>query len=200
MRKGIIIVTLAVFLIGFTWSVKQKEQQMENGEMVIVALAPRDPRALLLGDYMALNFAINSDIDKALSEKYLDGKNARWRTQDSSIRKKLPRDGIVVVRLDANSLAEFVRLEDNQNPGSLAANERRVYFRVHGGSAKIAADSFFFQEGFAEAFEEGRFGELRVDADGKNLLVHLLDKNMKRIQPENTPVKENAASEDNSTQ
>ncbi len=187
MRKGILIGTLAVFLLGFAWSVQQKEQQMENGVMVIVSLAPRDPRALLLGDYMALNFVINSDIDRALSAKYLNGEDARWGRSHGQNREQLPRDGVAIVRLDANSVASFVRLDDDNASSTLGADERRVYFRVRDGRAKIAAESFFFQEGFAEAFEKARFGELRVDASGKNLLVHLLDADLKRIEPENNP-------------
>lgn len=211
MRKGILIGALAVFLIGFAWSVRQKEQLIENGARVIVALAPSDPRALLLGDYMELNYAINSDIEQALRERYSNGKNPRWPGRGSPESQTPPRDGIAVVRLDASSVATFVRLDDDKSgisssspnspnssgppgssgspasPGVLAADERRVYFRVRDNRARIAAGSFFFQEGFAQDFEKARFGELRVDADGKNLLIHLLDAGLQRIQPEKKP-------------
>ncbi|MCL2790265.1 MAG: GDYXXLXY domain-containing protein [Desulfobulbus sp.] len=187
MRKILVAVSLVVFLAGFAWSVCTKEEQIKSGETLIVRLAPRDPRAFLLGDYMALNYAMNREVDTALSDRYTAGENFRSIRRGSEESLKLPRDGVAVVRLDANKVASFVRLDDG---GSLGKDERCLYFRVRGFGAHIAASAFYFQEGAARDFDNAQYGELRVDADGKSLLVHLLDDKLARIQPQKVEAEE----------
>ena len=182
MRRILVAASLVVFLAGFAWSVFSKEEQLKNGETLIVRLAPRDPRAFLLGDYMALNYAMNREVDKALSDRYTGGENPRMIRRDREKSLKLPRDGVAVVRLDANRVASFVRLDDGS---PLGADERRLYFRVYARGASIAATRFYFQEGFAKDFDLAEYGELRVNAEGKSLLAHLLDGQLARIQPQN---------------
>jgi len=174
--------SLVVFLAGFAWSVLGKEEQLKNGERLVVRLAPRDPRAFLLGDYMALNYAINREVDKALFDCYTDGEDPRmtWSDRKKSL-KKLPKDGVAVVRLDADQAVSFVRLDDGSPLGN---DERRLHFRVSARGANIAASAFYFQEGFAEDFANAKYGELRVNAEGKSLLAHLLDDKLARIQPQ----------------
>ncbi len=48
----------------------------------------------------------------------------------------------------------------------------------------IGAESFFFQEGHGEVFEEARYGELRFDGKGGTLLVGLRDESLKTLGPE----------------
>jgi uncharacterized membrane-anchored protein len=172
MRNLFVAATLVLFLAGFAWSVCKKEGQIKNGETLIVRLVPRDPRAFLLGDYMALNYAMNREVDTALSARYADAKDPHGQ---------LPGDGIAVVRLDPDKVASFVRLDDGS---PLQDDERRLHFRVRGHKARIAAPAFYFQEGSAEDFDRAQYGELRVDADGASLLVHLLDDELARIQPQ----------------
>ena len=180
MRRILAAASLLVFLAGFAWSVATREEQINNGDTLVVRLAPRDPRAFLLGDYMALNYAMNSEVDTALSDRYTDGIKPRAARHDKEALLKLPRDGVAVVRLDDNKVASFVRLDDGS---PLENNEHRLYFRVRARGAKIASPAFYFQEGTAGDFERAQYGELRVDADGKSLLVHLLDDKLARIQP-----------------
>jgi uncharacterized membrane-anchored protein len=181
MRKTLVAASLALFLAGFAWSVSAKEEQITNGAALVVRLAPRDPRAFLLGDYMALNYAMNREVEKALFDRRTGGKNPRADRRRGEPRPELPRDGVAVVRLDANKVASFIRLDDG---GPLQEDERRLYFRVRKGDARIAASAFYFQEGYAKDFERAQYGELRVDAQGKSLLVHLLDDKLQRIQPQ----------------
>ena len=164
-RGTAVVASLLVFLAGFAWSVFTKEEQLKNGAACIVRLAPRDPRAFLLGDHMVLNYAMNREVDKALRERE---------------QRALPADGVAVVRLDANGVASFVRLDDG---GPLEDDERRLHFRVRRGEASVAARAFYFQEGTAKNFERAEYGELRVDAQGRSLLAHLLDGNLDRIRP-----------------
>jgi len=169
MRKIIVLAVIVLFLAGFAWSARTREEQLTNGDTVRVRLAPRDPRAFLLGDYMALNYALNREVDAALG-RHAGGQALRQQ----------PRDGVAVVRLDADRVASFVRLDDGQ---PLRENEHRLYFRVRERGAQIAASAFYFQEGYAADFDRAAYGELRVDAEGRSLLVRLLDDRLQWIQP-----------------
>ena len=181
MRKVIAFASILLFLAGFAWSVLTKEAQINKGDAMIVRLAPRDPRAFLLGDYMAVNYTMNRDVDNALFQRYTGGKNPNMTRRNSEESLKLPRDGIAVVRRDANNVASFVRLDDGS---PMRNDEQRLYFRVRDGGARIAASAFYFQEGYAKDFERARYGELRVNADGTSLLVHMLDDTLQRIRPQ----------------
>lgn len=180
MRKITVLATLGFFLLGFAWSVTAKEKQIGSGDIIIVRLAPRDPRAFLLGDYMALNYDLNQQVDKALYAKYSEGQNPRWNRGTSEETGYIPRDGVAIVCLDDAGIATFIRLDDGEN---LTPDEHRLYFRYRDGGAKVAASSYYFQEGYAKDFERAEYGELRVDKSGKSLLMYMLDKDMQRIQP-----------------
>lgn len=177
MRNLLVLATLALLLLGFNWSAFQKEQLMENGDIVLLELAPVDPRALLMGDYMTLDYRMNREVTRALLAA--QGEDRGMSSYER--RSRLPEDGVAIVRLDQNKVAALVRMDDG-NP--LAQDERRLFFRVRNGDAHLAASAYFFQEGYAKDYERARYGELRVEKSGKNLLVHMRDKDLKRIEPE----------------
>ena len=182
MRKLLVIISLALLLAGFNWSAFQKETLRENGDMVLLELAPVDPRALLMGDYMTLDYRMNREVNRALRDAQSNSSAeeplgmSRYDLMDS-----LPEDGTVIVRLDDNKVASFMRLDDGS---PLAQDEQRLFFRVRNGQVHLAASAYFFQEGYAKDYERARYGELRVEKNGKNLLVHMRDKDLKRIEPE----------------
>ena len=41
-----------------------KESLKANGETILLELAPRDPRSLLQGDYMALNYRLHNELNR----------------------------------------------------------------------------------------------------------------------------------------
>ncbi len=61
-RIVVIAATLLV-LIAVNGSILAKERIRSTGERIFLALAPVDPRSLMQGDYMALRFAIASQIE-----------------------------------------------------------------------------------------------------------------------------------------
>ena len=66
MRSAIALIACACMLGLVNWSVAQKERLLERGRIVLLELAPVDPRSLMQGDYMALQFAIARDTREAL--------------------------------------------------------------------------------------------------------------------------------------
>ncbi len=52
---------------------------------------------------------------------------------------------------------------------------QKLKYRIHNGRAEFGASSFLFQEGRRTHYEQARFGELKIDFEGRATLVNLLD-------------------------
>ena len=66
----LIIANLVLLLVYFNWSVYQKEQTLKEGQLVLLQLAPVDPRSLMQGDYMRLSY-------KEANSELTDGQEAK---------------------------------------------------------------------------------------------------------------------------
>lgn len=161
MRKGMLILAGIAILALANYAIVQKEQQLANGRVVLLELAPVDPRSLMQGDYMALRFKIAEDAF------------GRWG------RTEL-RDGRIVVGIDARGVAEFRRLDDGAR---LAPDEALLRYRVRERQVRFATNAFFFQEGHAKYYEPARYGEFRVSETGDLLLANLRGKDFDRLDP-----------------
>jgi uncharacterized membrane-anchored protein len=152
-RDVTVIIGLVLILALVNWQIAAKERVLRDGELMLLELAPVDPRSLMQGDYMRLDYAIARELYA----------HADW-----------PSDGKIIVANDEHGVARFVRRAE---PGAaLGAAEHLLRYRRRSGWIRIGTDAFFFQEGTADAYREARFGELRVDADGEGLLVGLRDR------------------------
>lgn len=143
---AILLVGLAI-LAGINFTVWRYEQAMASGEVVLLRLAPVDPRSLMQGDYMRLNYEIARQLASHKGDT-------------------------LVIRLDPHQVASWV--EDGK-PATLAPDERLLQVSRHNGQWRIGPDAYFFEEGTGEALEDARYGEFRLQADGKTLLVGLRD-------------------------
>jgi uncharacterized membrane-anchored protein len=152
MRSALIGIGLTLALAVPNWAIWGKEQLLDRGHVVLLELAPVDPRSLLEGDYMRLDYAVARAIQRPDT----------WS-----------HDGAIVVALDADSVASFVRPHDPAQP--LSPGERLLRYRKRGNRLRLATDAYFFQEGTARKYERARYGELRVDDDGSSVLVGLRD-------------------------
>ena len=158
---GVTLSALAILaLVNF--SIYQQEQQLANGDIVVFELTPVDPRSLMQGDYMALNYQITNQIDQA---------NDQANDQEN-------HDGLFIVTLPQHQLAQFEALYQGQ---TLQPNQHLIQYRVRSGRVKLASNAFFFEEGRAEEFAKAKYGEFRVNPAGKLLLSNMLDKDFKRI-------------------
>ena len=50
----IILINLILLLVYFNGSILSKEDLLKNGKLILLELAPVDPRSLMQGDYMSL--------------------------------------------------------------------------------------------------------------------------------------------------
>ncbi len=160
MKRNIILwgVALLVLLVvnGLAF---QKERLTATGQPIFLELAPVDPRSLIQGDYMRLRYAIS-----------------RQAQTNSG-----PLNGFIVIRLDKNNVAQYVRLYDSQT--TLAENERLLYYRQRDSEAWIGPESFLFQEGHAEYYENAKYAELRLSEAGDVVLVGLRGEDIEKLGP-----------------
>ena len=166
----IALLGLALVLVVMTRNIAKYENHLATGDTVLLALAPVDPRGFMQGDYMTLSYALERDVFAALNRD-----PGSYPTNE---------DGYVIVALDNNKVAQFMRLAANQ-PKGLATNEMAIHYRIRNGAMQLATNAFFFQEGHGEAFEAAEYGLFRVNDKGEPLLTNLVDDDFAVISPKN---------------
>lgn len=164
---------LALVLVAVNLLIVEKQRVLDDGRTVLLALRPVDPRSLIQGDYMELRY------QEALVPVDVPADAAAAET-----------DGRVVVALDADGVATFRRFDDGS---ALAADEQLLRYKRRAPLGLepdpedtelfIGAESFLFQEGHAEAYEEARYGILKVAPDGSSVLAGLADSERRPIRP-----------------
>ncbi|OZG75193.1 hypothetical protein BTA51_02060 [Hahella sp. CCB-MM4] len=159
-RIRILWATLLAILVLVNFLVFQKERILSTGSTVLLELAPRDPRSLLQGDYMSLRYRLARDIGRQL---------------DTSITQ----DGYAVVTLDQNQVAQLQRITTDFP--DLSQNEHALLFRVRGSLVKLASDAYFFEEGTGRELSDAKYGELKVNHQGKSVITGLRDSEFKPL-------------------
>lgn len=160
----LIALTVVASLGAANFAIWQKETLIARGQPVYVALAPVDPRSLMQGDFMRLEFRLPPD--------------AMDRSTSAGQRGVRP---YVVAQRDARNVATLLRVDGAGRP--LGADEFRIELAPRDGRWILVTDAWFFREGDAARWADARFGEFRVDADGKALLVGMADAQLRAIAP-----------------
>jgi uncharacterized membrane-anchored protein len=162
MRKAIAITAGLIVLGAVNWGIYARERLLAEGQVVLLELAPVDPRSLMQGDYMALRF------------KVVDGAFGRGRTRTEQ------DDGRLIVRVDSRNVGTYMRRDDGS---PLAAGEALLRYRVRNSEVKLATNAWFFQEGHARYYESARYGEFRVAPDGEAILTSLRGAKLEVLGP-----------------
>ncbi len=179
MRQAIFwLATVIVFSVPnvMIW---QKEKLRTNGTTVLLKLAPVDPRSLIQGDYMILDYAIARKLDYAIARKLAGKKRVRAKKKE-----KVPKDGHIVITLDKNRVGKFMRIHRGKQ--KLKKGELLFRYRFRKGRWRIGANAFFFQEGHAKYYNKARYGEYRVTPSGDSLLIGLRSPDFKIIKAPKT--------------
>jgi uncharacterized membrane-anchored protein len=153
----IVLLNCVLLLFFFNRSVLSKESLLKDGKLMLLELAPVDPRSLMQGDYMSLRYAI---------------------VQGIAVDSVFPR-GFVVVKLRSNGVAERIRIQENETP--LIPGECAIRYTSGSWSLKLGAESFFFQEGQSDKYANAKYGGLKADSNGETVLVGLFDEHLKQI-------------------
>lgn len=149
---------LLIVLFFFNGSIVKKETLLSDGQLLLLELAPVDPRSLIQGDYMRLNYGISSNQNV------------------DSISKR----GYCVVKLDSIGVAKKVRIQSAQTP--INTGEYLIEYTAGKWGINIGAESYFFQEGSSEKYEKAKYGGVKIDNAGNSLLIGLYDKDRQKIE------------------
>jgi uncharacterized membrane-anchored protein len=160
LRRLLILAGLVLVLAVANMFILERQRVVDSARLVLLELRPVDPRSLMQGDFMLLDFA---DAVTRLPEDMAP-----------------PEAGVAILRLDPAGIATLVRIDDGTPP---APDEIRLRFagRRSDGRFDFGTDAFFFQEGEADLYAAARYGMFRVDETGKSVLVGLADETTKPL-------------------
>ena len=126
-----------------------------NSTEILLKLAPVDPRSLLQGDYMALDYELTWEIRYKGDYKF------------------------VVVTVDDNRVATFNRL---QNDSTQNANELLLRYKRDGNKISLGAEHFFFDADSVEKYQQAEYGLIKVDDKGRCNLVGVCGNDKRLIE------------------
>lgn len=144
-RLAIAAAALAVLAVA-NIGIVQKENLIATGKPVFIALAPVDPRSLMQGDYMRLAYQLPFGTFLNINHPRILG--------------TVDQRGVFTMTAIADSRP--------QQPGEIVIRLSRAR-----GGWTVASDAWYFNEGEAARWSRAAYGEFRVDANGKALLVNL---------------------------
>ena len=139
----------------------RSEILLTTGAVVKLAITPLDPRSLLQGDYIALNYSISNPPEPVASQ-------LRESRDHSKVR--------VVINPDDSGVYIFNRLWSSGE--KLAEGELVINGKYSGwGPIRYGIESYFVPEGTGLAVQsKARFASVRVSADGDALLESLTER------------------------
>ena len=185
---------VGVFVIALLGAVNYKVQQFEDvlatGKPVVLKIAPVDPRSLMQGDYMVLNYAILSEFQQS---QFLSESNESLESNESidageanetiGIDESSPsgKKAYILVHLDKNHVATFCE-EQSEIPTDFKHCTPNVYLpiRYKDWLPELPSQDYFFAEGKGEHYAQAEYAEYRFK-DGILLLARLLDKDLKGL-------------------
>ncbi|MGE6754643.1 GDYXXLXY domain-containing protein [Rossellomorea sp. NPDC071047] len=162
-RLGILlIICLQAGWIGY--QVYSNETLLQNGESILLELQPVDPRSLLQGDYVELNYTISE-------------------LQEPSIEDYGPIT--IVLRKNTQGIHEYsgvYRFNENWNtpyekkPGDVLLNGKVTSYWDNTVQVVYGIEHFFIPEGTGLDVEgKVKFAEVKVSDKGDGILERLLD-------------------------
>ena len=184
---GVFVITL---LGAVNYKVQQFEDVLATGKPVVLKIAPVDPRSLMQGDYMVLNYAILSEFQQS---QFLPESNESLETSESidageanettGIDESSPsgKKAYILVHLDKNHVATFCE-KQSEIPTDFKHCTPNVYLpiRYKGWFPELPSQDYFFAEGKGEYYAQAEYAEYRFK-DGILLLARLLDKDLKGL-------------------
>ena len=173
---------VGVFLIALLGAVNYKVQQFEDvlatGKPVVLKIAPADPRSLMQGDYMVLNYAILSELQQSQFSSESNESNETTGIDELSPSGK---KAYILVHLDKNHVATLCEAQ-SEIPTDFKHCTPNVYLpiRYKGWLPELPSQDYFFAEGKGEYYAQSEYAEYRFK-DGILLLARLLDKDFKGL-------------------
>lgn len=176
MRKFFPLYLALLSIVLFGGLIVKHERHLKSSQTIFVELAPVDPRAMLQGDYMALNYQLHFQAASAGNGTALPMQELNHRSQVMSyVQLDTQR------RVIQTSFNPVVLNTQPQVSGRLILkNPRNTVDALY-----PAASSFMFAEGLEPCYGRARFAELKVKENGMALLANLVDRQLKPLNCKN---------------
>lgn len=164
MKKYFPVLFAVLSIVLFTIVIVSNEQHLKKSEAIYIELKPVDPRSLMQGDYMQLNY-----------ELYLP-ELANSNQQPDFIRNKAHI--LAYVKLDA-----MRRVSSTSFQPETGAVQKLILKNPHNYFEALypSTESFLFAEGLGECYENAKYAEFKVNDQGKAILAGLKNANLKDL-------------------
>ena len=153
-KKKILILNFILISIFFFFSI-YKEESYKKENTIILELAPKDPRSLMQGDYMTLNYQMRNEFNTA-NPSYYDSSKA-----------------FIMIEADDKGVSHYSGISPNLVKNSIKVKD--VY------TFDIGANSYFIKEGTSSHFDNAKYVKLYLLKSGKVRIYKLLDGNFKEL-------------------
>lgn len=163
---GLAVLSIMLFIA----MIVKHEHHLANSHPIFVDLIPVDPRSLIQGDYMTLNYELFfSPDDDTFDDETL--------SQDSHVLAWVVLDEQRKVVKTVLSQQDLVK---NETAYPLRLNNRTNYR----SGLYPATKSFMFAEGLGDCYQNARYAQFNVDSKGNPLLVDLVGDNLQSLNCE----------------
>lgn len=153
-----------LILLAVNWTIFAREKLLTEGRIVLLELAPVDPRSLMQGDYMALRFQVATDA--------FPNVNLNWRRGFMVEQKSdVPTDGHLLLNVDEHGVGHFQKIA--QTAEKVQSNQVLMRYRIRSNQVKFGTNAYFFEEGQADSYAKAKYGAFRVAPNGDMILTAL---------------------------
>ncbi|TJZ65009.1 GDYXXLXY domain-containing protein [Chitiniphilus eburneus] len=171
-----VILAVALTLAVPTALVARHERLLATGTPVLLPLRPVDPRSLMQGDYMALDYALLDAVARTVT------------AEGGPLRHVRHGDTLYAfLRVDAQGVGRLLRVGTAASLARPGEQVLRVRWSGHGpwrfsaGRAELPSHAYFFAEGEGGYYAQARYAIWRVADDGSALLEGLADPDRQRM-------------------
>lgn len=164
MKKYLPIILACSTVLCLLWVIIGNQQHLKKSESLYIELQPVDPRSLIQGDYMRLNY-----------ELHLPELANADMTPDFIHNKA---HILAYVQLDAMRRVVATSFEPQAGAvQKLMLKNPHNYFE----GLYPSTQSFLFAEGLGECYEQAKYAEFKVNRDGKAILAGLKNADLKDL-------------------
>lgn len=185
MRKFFPLILAGFSTLIFMGLILKHEHHLANSQSIFVELAPVDPRSILQGDYMALNYELHFEGDAEANRGEEDGSPDK---KIAALEKRIHDQAHLLsyVQLDRQRRVIQTSLDENLLKTHPETSARLLLKNPSNRLANLypAANSFMFAEGLEPCYRNAKYAEIKVKDNGQVLLADLVDQNLQALNCE----------------
>ena len=156
--KLFVILVISIQVIFILGTVYNNEKKLNSAKEIVVKLAPLDPRSIMQGDYVVLDYDFSRAARKAIKKKRL-----------KKIKVVLsPQNNVYVFDRIISPTQKVTLKKDEVIMNGKVTKRNRVHFGI---------ENFFIEEGTGlEVERKAKFAILKVTSKGEAFIIKLLEK------------------------